>query len=805
MDQSTLNGSLPSSAMRWADLKPIIKKLFIDDNRTLDEIVGILRTEYNFEVNVDKLKHRVYRMHWGIKKSMSSAQKEQLINDLLAHPNESLLAGLSDTVVRKLVRHLRVPQNETSRDHPSPTISMFSYLNSLHNVLKSLRTNVVPFLGSEGPLLVRRGLAPLRKELRLRARTNRSRLLISGRLYDMVRTLNLEERRILSIWVGQLKVFMHKTAKNWGRGPRTWTADLLEFDHNQCYKLMSSHQVLPDKPIALNEVVDPAVGGPKAEEPPQLCRNLCPWMIHCSSSRYAQLIQWLPDQQTVAQPSSLDQSVAQSQPHGSSRTFNSASQSPPGDKNCTDTWKDEPCFSEVCGRAIAEHSFSTIPGDDLPFSLLEFEHCQPDFLDSLSLAITAGSKTLLEQLVLSNDVLNVDLSSISPFHLAASYLNSSKACCEIFEALVCLPNTRRQLSRLYVSGLGHTVLDSLLVTILKSHSALPPEMVEDEWRECGFPGADVDICGRWEFDTPEVFARVCEGAPLVPFNWKHKFCHSSVQAICHSIRTLFSFFWSPDVNTLSGLFLRRCGNCFHELRLGPLHALVVTAAYLVQYGCRGEDLFGIVACGLSLLTSGADPTLQASVSIRDLYSQAPRNMCAHEELTPSEFARKVEPIIFKKQLSQELKAGWELLCYILHDHRKCDSDSGIKQCQLHVDEHPLPIVWDDNLADLWAAVQAEFLSYRRSDEHDQWLSEKFYMQAWLGGHKTGPVRSDYLKDGVLKAHCSCGRFNTSSWRNERIEDLYGDDNRLRYTEPSWYISDKLFEEAAAASDSELSR
>ncbi|KAI0531696.1 hypothetical protein GGR58DRAFT_508228 [Xylaria digitata] len=402
--------------------------------------------------------------------------------------------------------------------------------------------------------------------------------------------------------------------------------------------------------IAWDGAAEHGTGGSKAKESPQLCRNLYPRIVHYSHSQYAQLSE-LPSSQSAAQPPPTDQrtvtelslqgeSVAQSQLYSLPQAVNSVTQSLPIYESWPESWKDE-SLTELFGQALTENQFSAIPVDDLPFSLPEipptFEHHVERaareilFLDSLTLGIKTGNQDLLNKLVLDEEMSDVNLSPISPFHLAASYLVSSRACCEVLTTLVRLPNTRHQLSSLYINDLKHTVLNSLMVMVLKSHSAPPPELVEDKWKECGFPGTEVDICGTWEPDTPEVVALIDEGAQLVPLNWKHKFCHSSVQAICHFIHTLFAFTWSLDINTPSGLFLRCCGHCRSELRLGPLHALVVTAAYLVRYGCGDEDLFGIVACGLSLITSGADPTIRANVSAPDLYYGAPRDTCVHED------------------------------------------------------------------------------------------------------------------------------------------------------------------------------
>jgi len=109
------------------------------------------------------------------------------------------------------------------------------------------------------------------------------------------------------------------------------------------------------------------------------------------------------------------------------------------------------------------------------------------------------------------------------------------------------PNISQQL---YVNPLGHTVLDTLMMGILKSHTSCSPFIVDDRLaKDKRFVGEDLDVCGRWDADSPCIRKLLSEGHLAIPPDWKHMFCHTSAQALCHSIGTLFGAKFAPDINT----------------------------------------------------------------------------------------------------------------------------------------------------------------------------------------------------------------------------------------------------------------
>src|SRR5438045_1891921 len=134
--------------------------------------------------------------------------------------------------------------------------------------------------------------------------------------------------------------------------------------------------------------------------------------------------------------------------------------------------------------------------------------------------------------------------------------------------------------------------------------------------------------------TLSTFEHFLQMATLLYHSSGNTCFHTSVQAICHCIGTLFGPHWAPDINTPSGLFTKRCSNetCGLKLQLMPLHTLVVTAVHLASQGSKAETLFGMLACLVCLLANGANPLLTAPVSINVLLSDDEDRECSHAEL-----------------------------------------------------------------------------------------------------------------------------------------------------------------------------
>lgn len=564
----------------------------------------------------------------------------------------------------------------------------------------------------------------------------------------------------MSTWLYQYWFFCFKTAKNWGRGPRVWTADSLGFDrfHDP------AHRSLPSTPSGgLN------VDGPR---PPEVLRpsNLCRWHIHVRQDEEEDYEE-LPEEEITA---------------------DLAATADPYDESTWGPWPSqwqEPPLQARLRDALEHNDFSTIRTETLPVAVPQIAKAakrSPDELlqESLGFSIISRDVDQVESILRQVQREKVDISSLHPCHLATSYLDGSKSCCNIFSALLHLGPSLRHI---YTNDMGHTVLDNLMIAILKSHTSVTPTIADPALRDmCRFPGEEVDICGRWDADSDCIRHLLAKGDPSIPFSWKHKFCHTSVQAICHCICQI-SQYSTAMRGAASGLYVRRCFDCGMKLQLQPLHCLVVTAYHVACHGCEDEDLFGMVACLLCLIANGFDTRKMASISITALVQNAGlESPCDHEELSPAELSQKLSETPASSSWSAEVKTGWSVFCGILcldqNNSEVIDSEGEMSE-HSEVDDRefigtdpPADFFRGDHfgfhnqaglfrlredLATLWAAVQAELSTYRRLDERYGWTSDYFSMEQLRDQLDRGEhVSVKYADAGLLQTHCVCGSFST---------------------------------------------
>jgi len=330
-------------------------------------------------------------------------------------------------------------------------------------------------------------------------------------------------------------------------------------------------------------------------------------------------------------------------------------------------------FAERLQENLESNEFSTVEARELPVSsghIARAAKRSPEQLmeEAFGFSIMARNLQLIYDMIKRMRSMELPLHDFYPLHLASSYLDGSKTCCGVFDLIVAeMPAGEASVRRRYINHLNHTVLDNLMIAILKGHTSCTPIMVDEAFKnEHRFAGEEVDICGRWDADSDCIRHLHASGHPTIPRDWKHMFCHTSVQVITHCIGTLFSPHWKPDIDTPSGLFLKRCLNetCGLKLQLKPLHTLVITAVYLAQLGSDGENLFGMIACLLCLLSKGADPLLKADVSLNALLSSDDIQQCSHSNLDPLELAQQVPWELISKW-PEECLAGWKIFCTIL--------------------------------------------------------------------------------------------------------------------------------------------
>ena len=469
-------------------------------------------------------------------------------------------------------------------------------------------------------------------------------------------------------------------------------------------------------------------------------------------------------------------------------------------------------YAKKLSDSLESNDFSNVKPDDLPIAVDHIARAarrSPNELleEAFGFSIMSRNWSLVADLCKRNAG-RFDVTGLYPFHLAVSYLDGSKTCCGILEELELADP--RSLRKLYINDLGHTVLDQLMIAILKAHTSCLPSVVDAIFKkEKRFEGEDVDICGRWDSDSGCIRTLLANGIPSIPFEWKHMFCHTSVQTICHCIGTIFGPHWSPDINAPSGLFMRRCLHCGLKLQLLPLHTLILVGHHLCQSGCKDETLFGILACLLCLLNNGANPLLKANISVQALLDNEEGNECSHEELDPAELAKKI-PTILKPICSRELRAGWQVICNILkHSQAEWKVKSSRHQStsneQEHDDEFDMYVRYTEDemstdkeagdqkhlpaycseerrdknffgentmLASLWAAVQTEFLTYRRLEEGDEWISQNFNMHTLNDGLiVSGKLDIALVQKNMMKSFCGCGEFIGAEPACPIVEDV----------------------------------
>lgn len=430
-------------------------------------------------------------------------------------------------------------------------------------------------------------------------------------------------------------------------------------------------------------------------------------------------------------------------------------------------------------QGLQANRFTTYKAEELPLAV----DCITDTVsrspkdarvEAIGFAIITRNSDVLSDLLKFSHFDGEALRGISPFHLAAKFLDGSKTCCGLMDDLVQCLDDKDSIGVNYTDHLGMTVLDTLFISILRSHTSVTPLTLGGSLGTSGsvFEGGDVDICGRWDADSPCIRHLHATGETTIPHEWKHMFCHTSVQAVCHCISAIFMGPWAPNINTASGLFQRRCRSCGSEFKVGTLHAFVLVCFHLANAGRPGETLFGMLACLVSLLTFRADPTSHAEISIPALLGLEETEECQHQSFNAAELASAIPDAVISSWTS-EIQLGWEAVKEVLNrrvgrahvstvnahngpsdfsrtpkdamcnyeDRAKDDDDSQdyYELCdhEFHgcgVDmEKALPQCGDKRLGMIWAAIQVELLTYRRLGEDDPWLSWMFEMRDVVEG------------------------------------------------------------------------
>ncbi|KAI1327802.1 hypothetical protein F5Y16DRAFT_370945 [Xylariaceae sp. FL0255] len=800
---------------RWALHRDTIVRLYVDENRSVEDVAQIMKSTYRFDANIRQYKYHFKK--WDISKSVSSAVKEQAVRILGKRTRDDTSFGgirykgveidkgklrryvkddaqldVSVKLTGSVFRQWNLPYSalKATSDHPTPGASDFSTPSDFSVFSPPVvRDHPTPTVNTLSPS---NAPTPTVRAIQVKTHFDRSKSFIHGHMDEFLKGMSSSDRKIVTTWLHQFWIFTFTTVKHWGKGPKKWTAEMLRMtDFSERYSLPNSPAPFGMPTAALSQSINlghqdgTRSTGEQSHEVPQPS-SLCRWCIHVRELDYKGIDSLSPEENVtydIQNPNDWPQ------------------------------WNKEPCtITERLQDALESNNFSSISAQDLPLStsvIAEAAALSPDAMrvEAMSFAIMARNTGVVSDLAEEANGYDLDLSPIYPYHLAASYLDGSSNCCDTFDSLLGLVK-QNVIKRLYVNDLGHTVLDSLMMTIMKGHTSCTPSMADDGMKaKVRFPGEDVDICGRWDADSPCVRALNANGFPRIPFPWKHMFCHTAVQAVCHTIIRLFSSYHSLDINTRSGLFNKSCFTCGDRLVPGPLHTLVLTAFHLAQRGCPGENLFGMVACLVCLLVNGADPKAEADLSIGQLLQIDEQQECTHMTMTALELSDKL-PSEIRGNWSEETKLGWDCFTAVLgfaqrgrarvsvqaHESGYEGDDFFFEDIEFSmaaqsplshgssrntgefydVDDSKPCYHGDIDDADteagattrhlhlLWSAIETELLSYRRLRDGDAWMSENFDLIVVRDGANadTGFSSLPLLRQRMMKPVCECGRLHT---------------------------------------------
>ncbi|KAF5635753.1 hypothetical protein F52700_5064 [Fusarium sp. NRRL 52700] len=761
---------------RWSCLRPVIVQLYTSSfagdgcTATLDQVVEFMRKYYSFHAAANEYRRRF--KGWGVTKRMVKEDKDAITNALVRkkRPGASVSAVTTQhdgedkpLDFKKLKRYLSsrkaclevapgllsswnlpyaafvssLPKNPEA---PSPFGTLGTTPGYLHVQSPEVLT---PGRSAAGP-------SPRMQLVYEKHKEHCTSLFLQGRIEQLVVSLPKEERSFA-------------LAKNWGRETihRNPTASLgltPQTRNPNSPWTPSAFLNLSSGPSSPAEVSNTT----SISHPPT---QLCKWSIHLTPMSY------------------------QMDRHDEATSL-PASQPPEHSESCS--------FVDSLHQSMASNDFTTTPKADLPLAhdlitrSLE-EHPSPLQFDAWKLAIMAANRDLLYQLWEDNENETPEgIEAIHPFHLAAAFLNGGNQCCGVFSDLCHILEPSFAFYH-NIDDHGHTILDAFLVAVLRSHTSIQPGTVSYGFHSPNrFPGEENDICGRWDAEAPVVRELFKQGYAQIPTRWKHPFCHTAVQAVCHSMIAIFASPASPNINTQSGLFVRRCTACGLELRLRPLHAVVVTAFYLAQLGMPGETLFGALAILVGLITLGGDVSIKANISVEEILRSSDAGECRHTLLSPLDLIQAV-PGEVVEAWSESCRVGWGCLTEVLalallqqeqapsvHSHRSAsplgdewpgtpasgcsefsDHDCCWPMFQEHYHDNWLKLPCNKpRIGLLWASIQTELLTYRRIRDADSWISENFCMKAlkvWLK-EEDAQLSMPLIQNRMFKEHTPCGWF-----------------------------------------------
>ncbi|KFA81133.1 hypothetical protein S40288_01016 [Stachybotrys chartarum IBT 40288] len=761
---------------RWTSLKPVIIQLWTGDygsrgrpTATMDELVEFMKTNYGFHATAPQ--YRNHFQKWGTSKNANHIETTKALGKRKRPGTSTSLVTIEKNgksaplEPKKLARYLKSRAADTPVEPLTPGI-----LSSWNLPYKALLSSLPQDPGQPSPfgplgttpeyLNIRSpeaitpgrmdaGPSPNMELVYKHTREQQTSLFLQGRLNELLVSMHSDQR-----W------HCYRTAKSWSSFPPTTgqargSIQTPGAEGSPDTGTLSTSLDTSSSPQAFT-----SSRGKRASSPPtQLCR----WSIHVRKE-----VTLFREEQVN------DMSASESSP-----------------------------FVESLRESIVNNEFTSTPPADVPIAKdMIVESLQKDQaalqLDAWKVAIISGNRDLLEHLDEENGLETPrGLESIHPVHLAASHLDGGHTCCDMITGLLTILGSDYPRHH-YIDDLGHSILDVLMVSILRSHTTIQPSTVSYGYHSSNmFPGEHHDICGRWDPETPKVRLLLEAGYCRIPTKWKHMFCHTAVQAVCHTIILIFAGPSSPDINTKSGLFLGRCTACGLELKLGPIHTLVVVTFYLAQRGMDGETLFGTLAVLVSLLVLGVDATCTANVSAEELLGVAAAGTCHHALISPLQLMQAV-PENIVQSWTEACQTGWACFYQVLslvetsedwkpaqdgkestiETNSEASSDQSIEDSEER-ESHPRSMYHcyieaelgthsaflkipcnGPKLGLLWATIQTELLTYRKIEVEDSWISNNFSMDRlrdWLDG-LTSELLIPLVQQRMMKHHAGCGWF-----------------------------------------------
>ncbi|KAI1876646.1 hypothetical protein JX265_004172 [Neoarthrinium moseri] len=765
---------------RWEYLKPHIVSMFMAEGLNIQEIATRMKERFDFAAVPDQYKYQLFRK-WRIKRRTTKNEKELIIAKVgkrsRSIPSSSHITidsgGYAKPVDKKQlkryigesIRHSDNLQIKSAfflnwnlpyksfmsnlglpHDHPSPLAR--GPPTPDNSTATTPQSSASPSAGINCP-------SPTTQLVLRKVLVDKSKLLLQGRELELLKQLSEVERAATVTWMHDYWMYAFMTAKYWGKGPRYWSPSMVNFKSMGTQQLLESSS--PEKHTASNALL--------VVQPPSL---LCHWTIHHEETNdYEEL--------------PVDEREADDE----------------GDYDVDDetTWPawtqsvSQGDYTETIREGLITNSFSSLSQGDLPVSTdMISKSCakadERQKTEALGFAIMARNLDIVDNImddVIENEWQSDISEELHPCNLAAAYLDGSRQCCLVMRSVSYLAA-----GTLTKDEHNHSILDSLFITILRSHTSVSPALVSASFQKTNrtrFAGEEVDICGRWDADSPQVRQLFASGHPCIPQEWKHNFCHTSTQAICHSIQAIFGQDDPPYINEQSGLFTV-CEGCGRAEYPRPLHTLVRVAFYLAQDGCEGETLFGALACLVCLVIYGADPLIKANTSVPSVTTL---QSCRHVSLTAFELATH---LTLHGAPGPERVLGWNVFMSLLEYITKgAEAQPRLSQDELKDhDEGGIPFEWagDRKLPVLWSAIQTEFLSYRKIEEDDPSISPRFNMETLFDGLRDGhgPVEIELIqmrmmniredgfldaKDGISTVTDACSSYYANVERWGRIK------------------------------------